>query len=100
MISAKAWVAVIPLVMGVLIGAGEIGGVKAEQVQSYQISANDGYGLSDCLSSVGECGQVVADAWCEAHGHGSAVSYGPQSRFEGATKISTASESYVVNCRD
>jgi len=93
-------VAVIPIIMGVLIGVGELNGAKAEEIHAYVVASNDGYGLEECLSDAGgACGQVVADAWCEAHGHGAAVSFGPQSLF-GATKISTAAEPYVVNCRD
>jgi hypothetical protein len=67
----------------------------------YSIAANDGYGLEECLSGGAECGQVVADAWCEAHGHGAALSFGPASRFSGAAlHVSTSPESYVVNCGD
>ena len=66
------------------------------------IAANDGYGVQDCLAEAGECGQIVADAWCEAHGHGVAVSFGPASRFASvvATKIVVTEENYVVNCAD
>ena len=40
------------------------------------IAASDGYGVEDCLSGQGECGQVIADSWCEAHGRGAAGSFG------------------------
>jgi hypothetical protein len=74
---------------------------EAGQTHEYVIAANDGYGLQDCLAGGAECGQVVADAWCRAHGDNAAVSYGPQSQFtEAATKISMAAEPYVINCRD
>jgi hypothetical protein len=97
---ASSAIALIPLVLGVVIGVGEFGGAKADEIHAYLMAANDGYGLADCLSG-GECGQVVADAFCEAQGHGSAISFGPQSRFTGAgAKISTTAEPYVVNCRD
>ncbi len=83
------------------IAAGAPGGALAGETHEFVIAANDGYGLQDCLAGGAECGQVVADAWCEAHGHGAAVSFGPQSQFtESATKISTAPEPYVINCRD
>ena len=74
---------------------------RRTRTHAYLMAANDGYGLADCLNDGGECGQVVADAFCEAQGRGSAVSFGPQSRFTGAeVKISTTAEPYVVNCRD
>jgi hypothetical protein len=40
------------------------------------VSRSDGYGLSDCLAEGQPCGKLVADAWCEAHGHGTARSFG------------------------
>lgn len=67
----------------------------------YEIAANDGYGLEDCLSTGGECGRVVADAWCEAHGHGHALSFGPRDAAEDDIKRVTASEeTYLVRCGD
>jgi hypothetical protein len=98
---ASSPAAVFPLVIGVLFGVGSLSGVRAQGVYMYSIAANDGYGLEECLSGAAECGQVVADAWCEAHGHGSALSFGPASRYTGApTQISTTPDSYVVNCSD
>jgi hypothetical protein len=89
------------LVIGVVIAAGAFGRANAEETHAYLMAANDGYGLADCLNDGGECGQVVADAFCQAQGRGSAVSFGPQSRFTGqAVKIATNVEPYVVNCRD
>ena len=43
---------------------------------TYVIAADEGYGVEDCLLGAGECGQVVADAWCEAHGAGNAIQFG------------------------
>jgi hypothetical protein len=39
---------------------------------------------------------VVADAWCEAHGHGHALSYGVRN----TTPIAATDETYVVKCGD
>ena len=93
---------VISWILGVIVSAGALSGARAGETHALVIAANDGYGVEDCLAEVGDCGQVVADAWCEAHGHGAAVSYGPASRFTGlvATKIAATSEDYVVNCGD
>jgi len=43
---------------------------------TFVISANDGYGLGDCLASGNECGKIVANAWCEAQGFRTAASFG------------------------
>ncbi|MDE3176671.1 MAG: hypothetical protein KGM15_11275 [Pseudomonadota bacterium] len=73
----------------------------AQASHEYEIAANDGYGLEDCLAGGAECGHVVADAWCEAHGHGHALAFGLRSAMTGqATNVSTAEEPYVVNCAD
>lgn len=45
--------------------------------KTFLIPSSDGYGVGDCLSTPGsECGQVVANAWCEAQGYAAANSYG------------------------
>jgi hypothetical protein len=74
---------------------------RAEASHDYEIATNDGYGLEDCLAGGAECGRVVADAWCEAHGHGHALAYGLRSAMTGlATRISTADDLYIVRCAD
>ena len=91
-----------PLFIGLLVGFTALSGARAQETTEFVIAANDGYGVEECLAERGECGRIVADAWCEAHGHGAAVSFGPKSMFEGvgAAKISTAPEPFVVNCGD
>ena len=91
-----------PLFIGVLVGGGSLSGAQAQEPTEFVIAANDGYGVQECLAEGGECGHIVADAWCEAHGRGRAVSFGPKSAFEGvgASKISTTPEPYVINCGD
>lgn len=49
---------------------------QAEGPRTILIPASDGYGFGDCLASGLSCGRVVADAWCEAHGFGQAISFG------------------------
>ncbi len=93
---------VLPIALSGLIGLSSISGARAAQIYTFEVAANDGYGVQDCLADGGECGQVVADAWCEAHGHGPATSFGPRRSVAGvaATTISTASDSYAITCGD
>ncbi|MGO9743271.1 MAG: hypothetical protein ACLPN5_17500 [Roseiarcus sp.] len=93
---------VFSVILGFVAGIGVSNGARADRTYAYVIAANDGYGLSDCLGGGGlACGQIVADAWCEAHGHGAAISFGRESRFDLAlVKVSTDAEPYVVNCRE
>ncbi|WP_204316103.1 hypothetical protein, partial [Serratia marcescens] len=55
--------------------------------KTFLIPASEGYGVGECLTSPGsECGQVVADAWCEAQGFAAAQSFGvaAQDEYTGA----------------
>jgi hypothetical protein len=42
---------------------------------TFMVPAADGYGVAECLITNQACGQVVANAWCEAHGYAKAISY-------------------------
>ena len=80
------------------------------------IPASDGYGFDDCLSGGKACGQVIADAWCEAHGMAASVSFGRAeditasikgtglkagSGIKGEVKeAAVAPDAFIVNCRD
>jgi hypothetical protein len=59
-------------------GDGETPRVVSNSVEkTFLIPSSDGYGVADCLTSPGsECGQVVANAWCESQGFAVAGSYG------------------------
>jgi hypothetical protein len=43
---------------------------------NFLIPASEGYGVADCLVKGDSCGQIVANAWCEAHGYGVATAFG------------------------
>jgi hypothetical protein len=44
---------------------------------TFVVPAHDGYGVGECLASGGECGRVIANAWCETQGFARAVAFGP-----------------------
>ena len=74
----------------------------AQGPRTFMIAAAAGYGVEDCLGEGSECGKVVADAWCQAHGGGAALKFG---RSGGdADAISKASSSvpkpYFIMCGD
>ena len=77
---------------------------RAMASQNFIIAASEGYGVLDCLGGEGDCGQVVADAWCEAHGRGHALSFGKTDDVTGA--IAGASQpkmpagAYFITCGD
>ena len=43
---------------------------------TFLIAATDGYGVADCLTGGTECGNIVANAWCESQGFSRAESFG------------------------
>jgi hypothetical protein len=51
----------------------------ASGAQGFVVSSADGYGVNECIKTGDDCAKIVADAWCEAHGHGEARAYGPAS---------------------
>ncbi len=68
---------------------------KANPSSTFVIAATAGYGVEDCLGEGGECGRVVADAWCEAHGRGAALTFGQKDEPAGS---STGSRPYFITC--
>src|ERR1700732_2807556 len=47
------------------------------------IPPNDGYGFEECLKPGSQCGLVVADAWCKAHGFAGSNGFGPAAEAGG-----------------
>jgi hypothetical protein len=94
-------VILLPLLGAALVGMGPTSAARADGAHEYIVAADDGYGLEDCLAAGSECGHVVADAWCEAHGHGHALAYGPRGSLDGAaTRVSATDDPYVIRCGD
>jgi len=78
---------ILPLMAGLALAA--IAGrsqVQAAGRNSFVINDNEGYGITECLTNGSACGRVVADAWCEAHGHGVSVAFGRADDVTGALK--------------
>lgn len=88
--------------IGLLLGFSEAGQSYASEARTYFIAAASGYGVEDCLGEGGECGKVVADAWCEAFGRGAALKFGRSEDNTDATpETSTALPApYFITCGD
>ncbi len=98
------WTAIIPFVLMFPLGAAQSGQGETDQGHIFIIAAADGYGVEDCLAERGECGRVVADAWCEAHGHGPAIAFGLAADVTDAILTAASADKsqspYVVRCGD
>ena len=99
---AKFWPALIPFLLSLDFASAEIGQAQAAAAHAFIISAAAGYGVEDCLGEGGECGRIVADAWCEAHGHGAAISFGRAEDVTGSIAVAQAGAKadtpYVITC--
>ena len=86
---------------------GEIPAAPPAHVEkTFLIPSSDGYGVGECLTGGNsECGQVVANAWCESQGYASAASYGTaaQEDYTGAIDslpLKTAERPIRITCQD
>lgn len=61
---------------------------SSDQTATFLIPASDGYGIAQCLLSGDVCGEVVATAWCEAHGYARADAFGAAARDEYTGSVS------------
>ncbi len=54
----------------------------------FLIPPSDGYGVAECLIKGGDCGRIVANAWCESKGFARAAAFGVVSPTELTGSIS------------
>jgi hypothetical protein len=93
--------AALPLLLGLALAAARIPPSHAAEAQSFVIAAAEGYGIEDCLGEGGECGKIVADAWCEAHGHGAAIKFGRAEDVTSAistTLVAQTRKPIIITC--
>ena len=85
---------------------------RAQTSHMLVVPASDGYGFDDCLTGNKACGQVIADAWCEAHGMTASTSFGrsdditasiSKSGQTGPSAVALGKVepgTFIVNCKD
>lgn len=92
-----------PLIAGALLTLALHNSAQAAP-ETFIIADQDGYGLNECLKERAECGRVVADAWCESHGHGPARAFGRAGDITAAIPTETShapeADATVVACSD
>ena len=66
------------------------------------IPPNDGYGFEECLKGRSQCGLVVADAWCKAHGFAGSNGFGPadDGTLDESSRSTIEPGSFHVTCGD
>jgi hypothetical protein len=77
---------------------------RAAESRTLIIPPSDGYGFEECLKPGSQCGLVVADAWCKAHGFAGSRGFGPADQAAGTTDETAQSTiepgSFHVTCGD
>jgi hypothetical protein len=88
--------------IALLLGFSQSGQSYASEARTYFISEANGYGVEDCLGEDGECGQVVANAWCEVFGRGAALKFGRSEDNRDATPETSIAlpAPYFITCGD
>jgi hypothetical protein len=67
---------ILSILAALLVLAASHRALRAATGHSFILSPADPYGVKDCQGKTQGCNQVVASAWCEAHGYGEALAYG------------------------
>jgi hypothetical protein len=105
----KKWLPPLLLPLGAALLSGAGAPVQARDLArkvatgEYVIPADGAYGVEECISRSSECGQVVASAWCEAHGHSGVRAFGPASdvTFSAARDAKAPPRnSIIITCLD
>lgn len=96
---------VAPVLSGVLAAALSAIPAQATPGSTYVVSDQDGYGVVDCLAQKSDCGRIVANAWCESHGHHTARAYGPAEDVTAAISASDRGQDIpagatIIACAD
>lgn len=77
---------------------------RADESRTLIIPPNDGYGFEDCLMPGSQCGLVVADTWCKAHGFAGSNDFGPvdeaAATMDEASRSSIEPGSFHITCGD
>lgn len=60
----------------------------AQNVASFVVNADDGYGVDTCLESGAPCGKPVATEWCVANGYDRAIAFRRQAEADITGSIS------------
>ena len=73
---------------------------NASQTRDFIILGGDGYGTSECLATASNCGNIVANAWCESKGFAKSVSYRLAHKDEttASVKIAAIEQAFVITC--
>ncbi len=88
---------------GVLVLAACLPPARAEGTHTIVVPADDGYDFGDCLRGGKPCGQVVADAYCQANGLTKSTAYGPMDDITGSIGSTSTTKpepgSFLVTCK-
>ena len=76
------------LAVGALLASSSC--LPARASENYVIPSSDGYGIGECMHAGTDCGRVIADSWCESHGHAHVLAFGSVEDVTGSIQASIA----------
>jgi hypothetical protein len=68
----------------------------AQNVASFVVANDDGYGVDTCLQSGSDCGQPVATAWCVANGYVRSIGFRAQTAADITGAVDTPTQIAAV----
>ena len=81
--------------------------LPSRAAENYVIPSSDGYGIGECMHPGLDCGRVIADSWCESHGHAHVQAFGTVEDVTGSIQASMKPEpvkadpgDIVIRCGD
>ena len=89
--------------IGLLYATGMPVAALAQEPIAFTLPVDDGYGIGECLSSGSACGEGLATAFCQAHGHLKALAFGAADTTgttPGAASIAVDTAAVSIRCGD
>jgi hypothetical protein len=105
---SASWL-LLPVFAGLVLATATFVPCRAADGENYLVPTSDGYGIGECMHAGSDCGRVIADSWCEAHGHAHALAFGMAEDVTGAIQIghtpgdsapATSGTDIVIRCGD
>jgi hypothetical protein len=73
---------------------------NSAETRDFLVAGGDGYGTSECLATVSNCGRIVANAWCESKGFAKSTQYRVAGKDETTASVgnNAIEQAFIVTC--
>ncbi|MCA3593890.1 MAG: hypothetical protein IOC64_01130 [Methylobacterium sp.] len=101
-LSAFACFGMMAVAVAMAVGSGNESEARPKP-RDFVVAGSDGYGTQDCLAGKGDCGRIVANAWCESKGFKAVLAYrklAPDEITGTAGTAQNAADNFLISCRE